>query len=280
MKKLTPILYHPMQNTEFSFISLKKIPEFVRQAKRPTTTFKGYTDLDFELAHDPEYIRGIFSGKIKNGFGTTSSDVNESLRYSNASLWHAVELAFTFGGAVCSPTQGFHHARYDSAFGYCTFNGLVIAAIKALKAKLTTHVAIIDGDGHFGDGTHQIIKKLGLERQITHVTRDEMGDGAKPSWDHRMWEQYTKDLIEHTGAGIIVYQAGADAWIDDPYGAGYLTMEGLAHRDRGIFTAAKTAEVPLVWNLAGGYAEDMQDTINIHLQTLRICDEVYYDAIL
>ena len=95
-----------------------------------------------------------------------------------------------------------------------------------------------------------------------------------------MWEQYTKDLIEHTGAGIIVYQAGADAWIDDPYGAGYLTMEGLAHRDRGIFTAAKTAEVPLVWNLAGGYAEDMQDTINIHLQTLRICDEVYYDAIL
>ena len=59
MKKLTPILYHPMQNTGFSFISLKKIPEFVRQAKRPTTTFKGYTDLDFELAHDPEYIRGI-----------------------------------------------------------------------------------------------------------------------------------------------------------------------------------------------------------------------------
>ena len=57
-------------------------------------------------------------------------------------------------------------------------------------------------------------------------------------------------------------------------------MEGLAYRDRGIFTAAKTAEVPLVWNLAGGYAEDMQDTINIHLQTLRICDEVYYDAIL
>jgi acetoin utilization deacetylase AcuC-like enzyme len=269
-----------MQDTGYPFISLKKIPEFVRQAKRPTTTFKGYTDMDFELAHDPEYVRGIFRGTIKNGFGNTNPEVNQSLRYSNASIWHAVEYVGAFGGAACSPTQGFHHARYDSAFGYCTFNGLVIAAIKALNSGLVSCVAIIDGDGHFGDGTHQIINKLGLQRQIRHVTRDEMGNGAKPSWDHRMWEQYTKDLIEHTGAGIIVYQAGADAWVDDPYGAGYLTMEGLAHRDRGIFTAAKKAEVPLVWNLAGGYAEDMQDTIDIHLQTLRICDEVYYNAIL
>jgi len=107
LKKLTPILYHPMQNTGFSFISLKKIPEFVRQAKRPTTTFKGYTDLDFELAHDPEYIRGIYSGKIKNGFGTTSSDVNESLRYSNASLWHAVELALHSAGPSAHRLRAF-----------------------------------------------------------------------------------------------------------------------------------------------------------------------------
>jgi len=53
-------------------------------------------------------------------------------------------------------------------------------------------------------------------------------------------------------------------------------VEGLAARDRGIFTAARDAEVGLVWNLAGGYAKPMQNTIDIHLQTLTISNEVYH----
>jgi acetoin utilization deacetylase AcuC-like enzyme len=93
-----------------------------------------------------------------------------------------------------------------------------------------------------------------------------------------MWQSFAKGLIRSSKAGIILYQAGADAWDQDPYGAGYLSKEGLAARDRGIFTAAREAGVPLVWNLAGGYSKPMQDTIDIHLQTLAISDEVYYAA--
>jgi hypothetical protein len=51
---------------------------------------------------------------------------------------------------------------------------------------------------------------------------------------------------------------------------------GLARRDRGIFQATTNAGVPLVWNLAGGYTDPMQRTIDIHLMTLQQSDEVLY----
>ena len=91
-----------------------------------------------------------------------------------------------------------------------------------------------------------------------------------------MWRPYFAHLIEYYKPGIILYQAGADAWDEDPYQAGYLSKEGLRHRDEGLFRAAADAEIPVVWNLAGGYADPMQLTIDIHLQTLKMSDEVYY----
>jgi hypothetical protein len=54
-------------------------------------------------------------------------------------------------------------------------------------------------------------------------------------------------------------------------------MEQLAMRDRAIFQAARDFETPLVWNLAGGYSHPTQKVVDIHLQTLIICDEVCYE---
>jgi acetoin utilization deacetylase AcuC-like enzyme len=72
---------------------------------------------------------------------------------------------------------------------------------------------------------------------------------------------------------LVIYQAGADAWIDDPYGCGYLTFEELGFRDSGIFDACRKHQIPAVWNLAGGYTNPMDMTVAIHLQTLAASDE-------
>ncbi|MCK5133954.1 MAG: hypothetical protein KAR40_17620 [Candidatus Sabulitectum sp.] len=40
----------------------------------------------------------------------------------------AAEMALRTGESVCAPVSGFHHAGWNSAEGFCTFNGLVIAA--------------------------------------------------------------------------------------------------------------------------------------------------------
>jgi acetoin utilization deacetylase AcuC-like enzyme len=218
----------------------------------------------------------VLDGTIPNGFNTTDPELTNSLRYTSAGHWAAAQHVLHPGGVACSATQGFHHAHFGDGYGFCTFNGLMITAMKALRNG-AENVLIIDGDGHYGDGTEDILDHLMLRGRVKHITRPDIGRPVQSHWNTEMWRSFAKDLIRSAKPGIILYQAGADAWDRDPYGAGYLSKEGLAARDRGIFTAARDAEVPLVWNLAGGYANPMQDTIDIHLQTLAISDEVYYD---
>ena len=272
----TPVFYHPAQEVAFDFISVAKIPEFIHQLEGDVrSNFEPYTAIDFEEAHHREYVRGVLKNVAPNGFNTIDPEVTNSLLYSNAGHWAAAKHVLENGGVACSATQGFHHAHFEDGYGYCTFNGLMITAMKSLRNG-AKNVLIIDGDGHYGDGTEDVLDHLMVRGRVTHVTRPDMGRPIQADWNAAMWQSFAKGLIRNSKAGIILYQAGADAWDQDPYGAGYLSKEGLAARDRGIFTAAREARVPLVWNLAGGYAKPMQDTIDIHLQTLAISDEVYH----
>lgn len=272
----TPIFYHSAQKVSYSFISVSKIPIFIEQSGGEIRgDFSPYQFNDFCVAHSPGYVEGVLSNRKPNGFGTMDEELTNSLRYTSAGHWAAVKHVLKEGGVACSATQGFHHAGYRTGGGFCTFNGLMITAIKAIQEGVQ-NVLIIDGDGHYGNGTEDIIKQMGLESRVAHITRPEIGRPIQYHWNTRMWQSFARDLIRSSKPGIILYQAGADAWDQDPFNAGYLSKEGLASRDRGIFTAAREAEVPLVWNLAGGYANVMQDTIDIHLQTLRISNEVYH----
>lgn len=274
----TPVFYHPAQEVAFDFISVAKIPEFIHQLEGDVrSNFEPYTAIDFEEAHHREYVRGVLKNVAPNGFNTIDPEITNSLLYSNAGHWAAAKYVLENGGVACSATQGFHHAHFEDGYGYCTFNGLMITAMKSLRNG-AANVLIIDGDGHYGDGTEDVLDHLMVRGRVTHVTRPDMGRPIQADWNAAMWQSFAKGLIRSSKAGIILYQAGADAWDQDPYGAGYLSKEGLAARDRGIFTAAREAGVPLVWNLAGGYAKNMQDTIDIHLQTLAISNEVYYAA--
>lgn len=274
----TPIFYHLHQDVEYDWISTRKIPEFVRQANRPTQSFEPLTEGQVAMAHDPQFVYDVMSGREMNGFGNNNAEINRSLMASNGSFLAAATNALETGGVACSASQGFHHSNWDHCWGFCTFNGLMITAAHLLQYANpgVRRVMIVDGDGHHGDGTDDIIQKLGLREVVYHVNRAELGVAKRQYWVQEMWDAYFRDLIRNFRPGIIMYQAGADAWSEDPFGAGYLTKEGLAARDRGIFTAARNAGIPIVWNLAGGYADPMQLTIDLHLQTLQISDEVFY----
>src|SRR5262249_26941660 len=95
-------------------------------------------------AHDANYISGIFMGETPNGFGNTSREIAYSLRYTVGSLVAATKCVLepispsAFQVAV-SPTSGFHHAEYDCGEAFCTFNGLMIAAIRAHTLGLAEH---------------------------------------------------------------------------------------------------------------------------------------------
>lgn len=274
---MTPIFYTPAQTAEFGFISMSKIPEFVRQSGRePVGGFGPLSPKEIAVAHSPDYVDDVLTCRADNGFGNRDRSVTNTTRYTTANIVAATEWVIEGDNPVaCSATQGFHHAHYDNCYGYCTFNGLMIAALRAIDL-LGASVLIIDGDGHPGDGTDDIIRKLSLMDQVVNIDRGHLAHGTRPTWNVRMWGAYFTHLINLYRPGIILYQAGADAWEGDPYDAGYLSKEGMQHRDEGLFKAAADAEIPVVWNLAGGYTDPMQGTIDIHLQTLRVSDEVYY----
>jgi acetoin utilization deacetylase AcuC-like enzyme len=77
---------------------------------------------------------------------------------------------------------------------------------------------------------------------------------------------------------VVIYQAGADVHVNDPYG-GVLTTEQMYERDLRMFRIAKRLQLPLTWNLAGGYQVgpngEIDKVLELHLNTFRAMAEVY-----
>ncbi|MGZ4838079.1 MAG: histone deacetylase family protein [Terriglobales bacterium] len=74
---------------------------------------------------------------------------------------------------------------------------------------------------------------------------------------------------------LISFVAGADPYQEDQLGGLNLTIEGLKRRDEFVFRVAKTRGIPVMVTLAGGYAQDINDTIEIHTNTVLAAREVF-----
>lgn len=222
------------------------------------------------LAHSSEYVDGVLDLKIANGYGTKNPDVARSLPYVVSSLVEASLHSFLTCETSVSPTGGFHHASFSQAAGFCTFNGLIVAAqmIHQLGAK---KVGIIDLDQHEGDGTIQIINKLKLD-YIHHYSSGE--EHITPEGvDH--WLKELRSIVhQFEGCDLVIYQAGADSAVSDPLG-GYLADLQMLRRDEIVFETLAKLGVPVAWCFAGGYERDakgsLDPVIRRHTNTLKAC---------
>lgn len=218
--------------------------------------------------HDINYLRNVFNLKVVNGFGNTYEAVLDHATQSVDAMYSAAYAAVTSESRVAfAPCSGFHHAGYDYASGYCTFNGLVAAAVRLRKLNLVNQVTIIDGDGHFGDGTQDIIDQLNLT-WLRHVSLDYNTVRASPAKAMKL----LIDGLSHS-TDLVLYQAGADAHKADPYEAGYLSDAGWHERDLLVFNTCKAKGYPVAWNLAGGY--NGMKTLTLHTQTFAAALQVY-----
>ncbi len=224
--------------------------------------FEPVTREDFYRVHDRAYVNAVFALERPNGFGTRQPEVPESLRYTSGSMRAAALAAWRQGGITASPTAGFHHAHYRGGGAYCTFNGLVLAALAVLDAG-ARQLAIIDCDYHYGDGTHDILLRLGLYDHVRHWSL-----GEHSGSERQVLARLEAALAENLpGSELLIYQAGADSHEDDPLG-GVFSTEGYRERDRMVFTAAARAGLPVVWNLAGGYQEPLEKVLELHAITM------------
>ena len=78
-----------------------------------------------------------------------------------------------------------------------------------------------------------------------------------------------REAFERSTPDFMLYVSGADPYRDDTLGKLSLTMEGLAERDRRVFDRALRAGLPVAVSMAGGYARQVVDTVEIHLNTVR-----------
>lgn len=139
------------------------------------------------LAHDKEYVEYVKEmGKLGSGY----LDYGDTPAYPN--VYHKARLAV--GGTIAlakmiiehrleigfNPQGGFHHAKSSSAAGFCVFNDIAIAVRYLLKHGFK-RIAVVDIDGHHGDGTQAIlysepVLKISLHRYTPELFFPGTGD--------------------------------------------------------------------------------------------------------
>jgi acetoin utilization deacetylase AcuC-like enzyme len=247
-------------------------------------------------AHDADYIHRLFEGEltdkeIRRVGLPWSPQIVRRTRYSVGATIAACRAAISEGVAV-NLGGGTHHAFHDHGQGFCWLNDSVIAA-RAMQAEgFATKILIVDCDVHQGDGTAAITKddpsiftfsihaknNFPYHKETSNLDI-ELEDGTD---DRNYLDALENGLTAATQgfeADLVIYLAGADPYRKDRYGKLALTKAGLAQRDRTVLKHLKKSGLPVAFTMAGGYAPDIQDVVDIHLQTVEIALKCYDETI-
>jgi acetoin utilization deacetylase AcuC-like enzyme len=248
------------------------------------------TDEEIIRAHDPDYLHRIQHGLLtaqeirRIGFPWSPQMVERSRRSSGATI-EACRAALEDGFAA-NLAGGTHHAFRDCGQGFCVFNDSAIAA-RAMQAEgRVLRVVIIDCDVHQGNGTAAILADdptiftfsiHGAKNFPFHKERSdldiELDDGVDDAIYLAALERGLQQALELAQAELAIFLAGADPYVDDRLGRLALSKDGLAERDRLVFDACQVAGLPMAITMAGGYAPQIEDIVDIHFQTIRTAVE-------
>jgi len=253
------------------------------------------TDAEITRVHCAEYLERVADGRLSAaeqkaiGFPWSERMVERSRRSSGATLAAARE-ALTRGWAA-NLAGGTHHAFRARGEGFCVFNDTAIAA-RALQAEAAlTRIAVIDCDVHQGNGTASIF--AGDESVFTfsiHGARNfpftkeasdlyvELPDGTCD--DEYLWhlERALDETLERSHPQLVFYLAGADPYEGDRLGRLKLTKAGLARRDEMVLGTLAARRIPVAIAMAGGYASDIEDSVDIHANTIRTAKRIWEAA--
>lgn len=243
------------------------------------------SDEDLLLVHAKEYVQ-----KLKSGTLSAAEIFTLELPYSKE-LIRASYLCV--GGSILASQialqegigihigGGFHHAFPDHGEGFCVFNDVAIGVKRMRKEKKIKKALIIDCDLHHGNGTAFIFSKdedvftFSIHQENNYPffkPRSNLDIGLR---DRVRDDEYIGNLRKHIPKiisdfkpDLIIYVAGADPYREDMIGNLALSIEGLKKRDRFVFDTAKNFGVPIACVLAGGYAQNYNDTVQIHYNTI------------
>jgi acetoin utilization deacetylase AcuC-like enzyme len=247
---------------------------FARPAEAP--------DKDILLVHTPEYL-----ADMRSGVHTTRTLPSELPLSPEIVRWCLLSVGGTTlaareamaHGFVLNLSGGFHHAFPDCAEGFCYMNDLAVA-VRALQGDgVISRAAIIDCDLHQGNGTASIFRQdesvftfsIHQENIYPPKKRSSLDISLFDLTDDVAYMKQIRDnipkILDDHRPEIVIYQAGADPYMDDQLGTLKLSKKGLRQRDDFILSECRSRSIPVAGTLGGGYARNPEDTIDIHTQT-------------
>lgn len=256
---------------------------------------EGASDEDLLLVHTADWVR-----KLRTGTLTLSEIMKLEVPYSR-------ELAEAFwlaaGGTILAAQNalrdrfaaniggGFHHAHAGFGEGFCAIHDVAVAIRRMQHDGAIGKAMVVDTDVHDGNGTAAIFKDdasvftLSIHQENNYpaykppsnvdlgmddgVEDDEYLDALIPAVQQSL-DEFKPDMLFYVG--------GADPFCEDQLGGLKLSKGGLKRRDRQVFVEARERGIPVVSTLAGGYARRVEDTVQIHINTIVAAREVMWAA--
>jgi acetoin utilization deacetylase AcuC-like enzyme len=248
-------------------------------------------DSDILRVHTKDWVH-----KLKTGTLTPSDLMKLEVPYSRE-LVHAFWLAA--GGTIeaaqlalqdgfgCNLGGGFHHAYPGHGEGFCAIHDVAVAIRRLQNDGSILKAMVVDTDVHHGNGTAAIFAKddsvftlsihqannypahkpaSSLDLNMDDGVEDEEYLGALLPAVRRSLEQFQPDMVFYVG--------GADPYLQDQLGGLNISVDGLKLRDAAVFEEARRRQIPVTTTLAGGYARSVQDTVQIHVNTVCAAREV------
>ena len=245
---------------------------------------------DLLLVHTPEYVRKVTTGTLEPaeqrriGLPWSPLFVERAYRVVRGTVEAAA--AALERGVAFNLAGGTHHAFPDRGEGFCTFNDVGVAVRRLQRQGLVRRAAIVDLDVHQGNGTHAVF--AGDPSVYTFSMH-----GAKNFPFHKVPGTLDVELDDGTGdddylarladalprvlaasqPDLVVYLAGSDPHEGDRLGRLRLTFDGLRRRDRMVLESCRDVGIPVCLTISGGYGRDVNDTVAVHVSTVRIARE-------
>ena len=237
------------------------------------------------LVHTADWVQRVLSGQLTDnelrriGFPWSLQMVERCRRSTGATI--AASRSALEDGVSVNLAGGTHHAFTDRGGGYCVFNDVAVAARSMQQEHRIRSALVLDGDVHQGDGTAAIfaddptVRTFSLHAAKAYPARKMSSDldiALPPGAGDEEWLDSWQRGIDWALSGpipdLIYFLAGADPWQGDRLGGLAVSKSGLQARDQHVFNLCRTLNRPLVVVMAGGYAAEISDIVDIQASTV------------
>jgi len=236
-----------------------------------------------QRAHDPAYVEMLQRNTPDTGYHVLDPDTllcpnswQAALRAAGAVL-EATDrvMAGTLDNAFCAVRPPGHHARPDTAMGFCVVNNIAVGVLHALQVHGLERVAVVDFDVHHGNGTEEILAAIehgqervlmasffqhpfypycGTDNPMDNMVNVPLPAGSDGTRVRAVVDELWLPRLERFRPQMIFISAGFDAHREDDIGQMSLVEADYAYiTQRLMGVAGRWSDGRIVSSLEGGY---------------------------